>query len=144
MELELVGKCGCNCSESSSDNCFCLICLAIVVVALIVIALIGYLAYSKYLKTKIQLAEDERKFIKDENEKKRQLEEKLEAKQNDRKEADLERRIREFKEITYRSAILSKVDNKKMTAEEVVSIIEELKNKVDKIEECLNKDKNEH
>lgn len=66
MELELVGKCGCNCSENSSDNCFCLICLAIVVVALIVIAFIGYKAYSNYLSIKLKIAGDELNFKKEE------------------------------------------------------------------------------
>lgn len=140
MELEILGKCGCNCSESSSDNCFCIICMAIVVVALIVIAFIGYLAYSKYLSTKLKLSEEERKFKETEFDKKMKWERELDEKQQERKEADLERRIREFKEITYRSAILSKVDNKKMTAEEVVENVKKLMNKVDKIEEGLNKD----
>lgn len=141
MELELVGKCGCNCSESSSDNCFCLISLAIVVVALIVIAFIGYLAYSKYLSTKLKMAKEEREFKKYEFDEKMKWEGHLEKNLTDRKKEDLTLRIEEFQKITYPAAILSKVDNKKMTAEDVLSNIEDLKNKVEKIEEYHNKDK---
>ena len=141
MELELVGKCGCYCNESSCDNCFCLICLAIVVVVLIVIAFIGYLAFSKYLATKLKMAKDERDFKKEEFDKKQAWEKYLDDKLTDRKREDLELRIKEFKEITYPSAVLSKVDNKKMTAEDVVSNVKELTNKVKIIEEELIKDK---
>lgn len=126
MELELVGKCGCNCSESSSDNCFCLICLAIVVVALIVIAFIGYLAYSKYLSTKLKMAEDERKFKEKEFDEKMEWEKHLEVNLTNRKKEDLDRAIRS----KLADAIIGKVNDCDVNLDSAISKFDELKAKL--------------
>lgn len=126
MELELVGKCGCNCSESSSDNCFCLICLAIVVVALIVIAFIGYLAYSKYLSTKLKMAENERELKKNEFEEKMKWEGILEGKLTDHKKEDLDRAIK----CKLADAIIEKVKDSDVDLESAIAKVDELQSKL--------------
>ncbi len=141
MDLELVGKCSCNCSESSCNDCLGLIYMTAIAAILLLIAIVGYKAYSKYLETKLKMAEDERELKREERGAKIEWEKHLDDILTDRKKEDLELRIKEFTEITYPAAILSKVDNKRMTAEEVVSNIEDLMSKVKKIEDNLTKEK---